>query len=106
MKPVIFKNSNCIYAENQKEYLSLPAYKHGDPTGTVTSCWQMSFRERFKVLCTGKIYLSLLTFNKPLTPQLLDVNNPAYDESLNPGAKQLTRLNKIAKLIGIQMDRQ
>jgi hypothetical protein len=28
------------------------------------------------VLLSGKVYLSLLTFNKPLTPQILDVNSP------------------------------
>jgi hypothetical protein len=76
MKPVNFDGSNCTYAEDQEEYLSLPAYKHGDEYGTVTSCWQMGVRERLKVLLSGKVYLSLLTFNKPLTPQILDVNSP------------------------------
>ena len=71
MKPVKFRGSNCVYAENQKEYLPLPAYRHDDDWGRVTSCWKLGLRERIKVLFTGRIYSTLMSFNKPLTPQLL-----------------------------------
>jgi len=76
MKPVKFKGSNCVYAEDQEEYLSLPAYKHGDEFGSISSCWQLSLRERLKVLFTGRIYSTLLSFGKPLIPQRLDVYSP------------------------------
>jgi hypothetical protein len=76
MKPVKFSGCNCIYAEGQEEYLELPAYKHGDEYGSVSSCWKLSIRERIKVLFTGKIYTTLASFNKPLTPQYLDVSSP------------------------------
>jgi len=81
MKPVNFDGSNCVYAEDQEEYLSLPAYKHGDELGSISSCWQLTLRERLKVLFTGKIYSTLLSFGKPLTPQRLDVNSP-IDEGM------------------------
>ena len=80
MKPIKFKGYNATYAENQEEYLSLPAYKHNDGWGTVTSCWRLSLWERIRVLWTGKVYCSLLTFNKPLTPQLLDIVPPDMGE--------------------------
>jgi len=80
MKPIDFKGSNCNYAESQDEYLTLPAYKHGDDSGAVSSCWKFSILERIKILFTGKVYLTLLTFNKPLTPQLLQVYSPVDDE--------------------------
>lgn len=79
MKPIHFKGANCNYAESQEEYLTLPAYKHEDEDGTVSSCWKLTRRERLKVLFTGKIYLSLLSFGKPLTPQLLRVDSPIIE---------------------------
>lgn len=76
MKPIYFNGYNCVYAEDQDEYLPLPAHKHDDEYGTVSSCWKLTRWERLKVLFTGKIYLSLLSFGKPLTPQLLQVDSP------------------------------
>ena len=74
MKPISFKSQNIIFAEHQDEYLSLPAHRTGD--GIVTSCWGMTWKERFCVLFTGKIYTQLLTFNTPLTPQALYITDP------------------------------
>ncbi len=76
MKPVDFEGSNCVYAENQEEYLSLPAYKDDDEFGSISSCWKLTLLERLKVLFTGRIYSTLLCFGNPLTPQRLDVNPP------------------------------
>ena len=74
MEIVNFHKCNVIYAENQPEYLPLPAHKAED--GTVTSCWKLSFKERLKVLWHGKVFLQVLTFNKPLQPLRLDTSNP------------------------------
>ena len=68
MLPVKFKEQNVTYAENQPEYMPLPAFKSNTPEGEVVSCWQLSFTERLRILFTGKLWVSLLTFNKPLTP--------------------------------------
>lgn len=74
MKPVKFKHSNVTFAKDQPEYQPLPALKLDTPEGEVISCWQMSFKERVKVLFTGKIWVSLMSFNKPLTPSYISVN--------------------------------
>ena len=74
MKPVEFPEQNCIYAKSQKEYLPLPAYEMED--GTVISCWKVSWAERIKILINGKIWLSILTFLKPLQPQRMQVESP------------------------------
>ena len=71
MKPVNFKEANVVFAENQKEYLPLPTHKTED--GIVTSCWKFSFIEKLRVLFCGRIYLSTMTFNKPLQPQKLQL---------------------------------
>jgi len=68
MKPIPFKEQNVIFAENQPPYLPLPAFKNDSPKGEVISCWSLSFSERLRILFTGKLWVNLLSFNKPLTP--------------------------------------
>lgn len=74
MKPVEFPEQNVVFAKDQPEYLPLPAFKNDSPEGEVVSCYQLSFVERLKLLFTGRIWVSVLSFNKPLTPQFLSVN--------------------------------
>jgi len=78
MKPIKFEEHNCVYAENQPEYLPLPVYK--TPEGMVISCWGLTFKERLRVLFTGKIWWSVFTFNKPLQPQLPFAKSPFAKE--------------------------
>ena len=73
MSPVKFPGSNVVYAKDQPEYLPLPAHRTID--GTVTACWKGSWRERFRFLFSGRMYLRLLTFNKSLQPHLLSTEN-------------------------------
>lgn len=72
MEPIKFDGFNVIYAENQTEYLPLPCYK--TKNGTLTICWKLSFKERIKILFTGKVWQRIKTFNKPVQPQLMSVN--------------------------------
>lgn len=67
MKILKFKQQTTIIAKNQPPYLPLPALVTED--GEVTSCWGLNLFERLKVLITGKIYFTLLTFNKSVQPQ-------------------------------------
>ena len=71
MKPIKFPEQNCTFAENQPEYLPLPVFK--DENGVVISCWKLSFNERIRVLFYGRLWQSMLSFNKPLTPSFLAV---------------------------------
>lgn len=68
MKPIQFKEANITFAKDQPEYQPLPAFKNQGMQGEVISCWKLSFRERVRILVTGKLWVCLLTFNKPLTP--------------------------------------
>lgn len=68
MEPVKFKGYNIIVAENQPGYKPLPVFRDNGPQGTVVSCWKLSFRERLRVLFQGNIWLSMMTFHKPVTP--------------------------------------
>lgn len=68
MKPTGFEGINTVYAKDQKEYQPLPAMKVDGREGIVVTCWKMSFRERLRVIFTGKVWLSCMTFNQPLQP--------------------------------------
>ena len=72
MRAIEFPEANAIFAKSQDAYLQLPAYKA--PDGIVTSCYQLTWKERLQVLFGAKVFLSLMTFNKPLQPQKLYVS--------------------------------
>lgn len=78
MKPIKFKEQNTTYAENQQEYLPLPAFKVDEPEGRVIFCMKMNLVERFRVLFTGKVWCSLMSFNKPLTPSHFTTKKSDY----------------------------
>lgn len=69
MKAINFKGANVTFAENQKQYNPLPALTfRDDNTGKVITCWKLNFWERLRVLCTGKIWHSQMTFGGNLQP--------------------------------------
>lgn len=68
MRAKEFPEHNVVFAKDQPEYLPLPAYRSYSQEGEVIFCMGLSFRERLRVLLNGEIWVSLMTFNKPLTP--------------------------------------
>jgi len=74
MKPINFPESNVILAEDQPEYQNLPVLSEED--GTVTSCWQLTWKEKFRVLFTGKIWITTLTFRNAFQPVLPRIEYP------------------------------
>jgi len=77
MKPVEFEGHNCVFAKDQPQYQPLPARRHADdPDGEVISCWALGWRERLRVLLTGRLWLSQLTFRQLLQPILPSVVKP------------------------------
>jgi len=66
-----------IYAKNQPQYRQLPVFKQED--GLTLSRWRLTWKERIKVLFSGNIYLTLLTFNHPLQPVKLQVEEPEFN---------------------------
>jgi len=68
------KQYETVIAKDQPEYNPLPSMIALD--GTVTTRWYLSFTERIKVLLFGDVYLQIMTFNKPLQPIKLSVDQP------------------------------
>ena len=73
MKPIEFPEMNAKIAENQDEYLTLPAFQ--DDTVTV-SCWKLSLKERIRVLVLGRLWLQQLNYGQALQPQLPQIEYP------------------------------
>lgn len=78
MKPFKFKHHNAIAGDGQKEYVPLPILRFGnDPEGQIVSCWKLSFKEKVKILFTGKMWLSMFTYQSDLQPSLMSVHRKA-----------------------------
>ncbi len=71
MTNVKFEGCNTVYGEGQPEYIPLHAQKVDNVTVT---CYKLSFKERIKILFTGRLWLGQMNFGKPLQPQLPSVN--------------------------------
>lgn len=72
MNLIEFPEQTVVIAKDQPEYRPLPAFQFAnDPEGKLACCWQLTWRERFKLLFTGKLWHQILTFHQPLQPQLL-----------------------------------
>jgi hypothetical protein len=78
MKPITFDYVNTVFAENQPEYLPLPAHK--TENGLVVTCWELTVRERIKILFTGRLWWTTHTFNHPLQPQSASIDSPFAKE--------------------------
>jgi len=71
MTPKKFPEANVVFAKDQPQYQPLPAFRSDAPTGEVVTCWNLSLKERLRVLFKGEIWMSMMTFNKPLTPSFM-----------------------------------
>ena len=80
MKPIDFRGSNVVFAKDQKPYLPLPAYQDDRQGGRIFHCWQLSVRERIKILWTGKLWINVLNFKQPPQPIKPMVDSPLFEQ--------------------------
>jgi hypothetical protein len=77
MTPVEFSINGLTqvtYAKNQPEYLPLPACV--DSNGVVVTKWHLTLRERLRLMFSSHIYIQKLTFNQPLQPIRVTLDEP------------------------------
>src|SRR5688572_6890231 len=74
MKPIHFPEVNHTYAKDQPQYQPIPGYREVSEEGPFIFCHKLTWRERFKIFYTGKLWVSFLTFNRPLTPSYHSVH--------------------------------
>ena len=73
MNPIEFPEQTIVWARNQPPYLPLPAYINEHET---ISCWRLSWRERWRVLWSGRLWLRQMNYGAPLQPQAPCVESP------------------------------
>jgi len=77
MKPIVFNEQTHILTKDQKQYIPLPIhYDNTHGRGKTTSCWKLTWKERFKILFSGIVWCSQLTFGKQYQPMHLTVTKP------------------------------
>lgn len=76
MKAIDFEERTHLIAEHQEQYQTLPAFVGTGADGQMVFCWKLSWRERFKLLVTGRLWHAVLTFRNDLQPQQLLVDYP------------------------------
>lgn len=81
MTPKRFKEANVTFAKDQPEYQPLPAFRSYSRQREVVTCWNLSFKERLRILFKGEIWLCILTFNNPITPTFLTTKKPEVLQS-------------------------
>lgn len=74
MELVDFNGRNFVFGANVKDAATVPAHITDD--GIVTFCWKLSFIERIKMLFCGRLFLTSVTYKRPLQPLLPSLHNP------------------------------
>lgn len=89
--PVKTDDTNITYAENQEGYLPLPAHRLAhDPQGRIVITYGLTLYQRLLLLLTGKLFISMFTFNRPVTPIAVGVKNLLKDMYLEPDLINVT----------------
>ena len=87
MKPVEFEGVNAVYAKDQPQYLPLPVNR--SENGNLIACFQIGEKELEEIKRTGKLWISIMTFNQPLQPIVVS----AYELEHNVGTGGITYKN-------------
>lgn len=59
-----------VFGAGQPEYSPLPMVLFQSSTGHYISRWKLTWRERVRLLCSGSLFISVLTFGHRLQPIL------------------------------------
>lgn len=73
VEPTTLVGDPIVFAKDQPEYRPLPARKTSE--GKVITEWQLTDEERWRIAHGENIRLTMLTFNLPLQPVLLEVTS-------------------------------
>jgi hypothetical protein len=67
------------FAKEQPEYQQLHVLKYAGTEGIVVACFGMTWKERWRLFWTGKIWVGIMSFNKPLQPIQLSTQEIKYN---------------------------
>lgn len=76
MNPITFAEQNFVFRGGQS-FNDLPCFENGTET---ISRWQLTWRERFRIFFTGKLWVRQVNWGAPLQAQLPQVESPFVKE--------------------------
>ena len=80
MKNIKFEESDIMIAKGQDEFKALWAYMDDEVT---VSCYELSWKERLKILFSGKLWIGQANFGMPLQAQLPSVYKETFFRKLS-----------------------
>lgn len=69
--PTTLAGTPVVFAEDQPQYQPLPARRTKD--GRVITEWELTEAERLRIAHGENVRLTILTFNDPLQPVLVEI---------------------------------
>lgn len=85
--------SPVMVAKDQPEYQTLPCAFVEGAEGRRVSRWKLTWRERIRVLFSGSLWLTLLSFNGPVTPCMIDTECPISIDQVRDYSEKVKRLD-------------
>lgn len=72
------------FAKDQPQYRVLTAIRERGPEGKVTSRWRLTWAERFTIFLSGNLWITQMSWRRPLQPILPSTEEPVFGEILLP----------------------
>jgi hypothetical protein len=74
--------TETVLAKDQPEYIPLPVahIEYSDGARSMVSCYRLTWKERFTILFTGKVWWEQMTFGSRLQPQKMYLQEPFAGE--------------------------
>lgn len=95
MIPIHFEGVNTLWAKNQDEYVTTPAFvnKESEEKESI-SCWKLTWKERLVLLISGRLWICQLTFGndfQPMKPtvRFKDIYRPISQDNVQGEAKSI-----------------
>jgi hypothetical protein len=105
ISPVVpgYEEHEVVYGKNQPQYMQLPTLAFSDEVGVgLITRWRLTWRERWRLLFRGDLFVHIRTFGNALQPILPTTDAPEIDptpspakvEILQPNAADIRRFSK------------
>lgn len=91
MKAIPFNEMNTEVAQDQSQYITLPALVDDGAEGCVISCWRLNWWERIRMIFTGRIWVGLHMYGEDVTPIWMTTYK---DELIKPQEADKGRIGK------------
>lgn len=76
-------------AKYQPQYKTLPAIRERGPEGRTTSRWKLTWAERFTIFLSGSIWITQMSWRRPLQPILPSTEEPEFGQPMVPWNREV-----------------